>query len=260
MADGPLTNLANLYCRTDANGYLIVNVAVGGGGIGTGAIGDVAVYNSTTTIAPGTTGVFTWSGGLLDLTGNGSANNGLKADHVTLVGNSYIQFGGSNQIQLQGSTTVGTQNLTLPVIRQAETVAIKPQQSLTSSATPALTATTASFVMLGLAAPITPQVTGRILCLITAVALNSILADGLNAKVAFGTGTAPVNGAAASGTVVGGTKHFVASTAAGQQGLSWSIIATGLTLGTAAWFDLQFQAVTGGNATLKDVDVTLVEI
>lgn len=128
-----------------------------------------------------------------------------------------------------------------------------------STATPTGTTVTSAAKMLGLGATITPVKSTRVLVAITGIALNSTIGDGTNVQIAYGTGAAPSNGAAATGTAVGSVKHFVSSTAAGQQGIALMWVVTGLTAGTAYWFDLQFEAVTGGTATLKDVDVVLIE-
>lgn len=157
------------------------------------------------------------------------------------------------------SAQTTSQTLSFPNIREAETLAVARAPTLTSVASPGTNATT-TVKMAGLAAAITPQVTGRVFVLVTGVVANSTIGDGVNVQLAWGTGSAPANGAAATGTVVGLVKHFVASTAAGQQGIALGAFITGLTNGTAIWVDLQFAAVTGGTATLKDCDVVLEEL
>lgn len=156
-----------------------------------------------------------------------------------------------------GQTT--SQTLTIPNIREAETLAIARAPTLTSVASPGTNATT-TVKMAGLAAAITPEVTGRVFVLVTGIVANNTIGDGVNVQLAWGTGGAPANGAAATGTTVGLVKHFIASTAAGQQGIALGAFISGLTNGTAIWVDLQFAAVTGGTATLKDCDVVLEEL
>lgn len=129
-----------------------------------------------------------------------------------------------------------------------------------STASPTGTTVTSAAKMLGLGATITPVKSTRILIAITGIAINSTIGDGANFQIAYGTGGAPSNGAAATGTAVGSVKHFVASTAAGQQGIALLWVVTGLTAGTTYWVDLQFEAVTGGTASIKDVDVVLLEV
>jgi hypothetical protein len=136
--------------------------------------------------------------------------------------------------------------------------ATQPQASQTGAAAPSGTTST-TFVMLGVGANLTPQVTGRVVAVVSSVILNNTIGDGCTGILAFGTGTNPTNGDAATGTTIGNSKPFVASTVAGQIGGAWNALITGLTLNTPIWVDLQFKAVTGGTCTIKNVDVTLWE-
>jgi hypothetical protein len=147
-----------------------------------------------------------------------------------------------------------------PVIRQNEKRAVQPQLAQGSSASPVGNVSTAA-KMMGLAIPITPQITGRLRVIIAGMVLNSTLAgDGTNVTGKFGTGTAPVNGAASAGSTVGITQHFIASTVAGQQGFTVLGVITGLTLNVAVWIDLELLAVTGGGSTVKDVQWVIEEV
>jgi hypothetical protein len=151
-----------------------------------------------------------------------------------------------------------------PTIRENETLAVQPQNNTGVSAAPTGNISTAEKMMgLGLVSgfTITPQVTGRICVIISGVALNSSGAgDGTNVTGKYGTGTAPSNGAAVTGTTFGTTQHFIASTTAGQQGFTCMGIVTGLTLGTAVWLDLALLAVTAGGSTVKDCQVVVFEL
>lgn len=139
------------------------------------------------------------------------------------------------------------------------TTMARPSIQLTSPANPALTASTTG-VMMGNAVAFTPTNTGRVLVTVTGMAKNSVVGDGTSAQLRFGTGGAPANGAALTGTTAGVYKNMIASTAAGVQGFAISVIITTLTVGTAYWFDLAVKAVTGGNATVQDLDYSIVEI
>jgi hypothetical protein len=155
--------------------------------------------------------------------------------------------------------------LKAPVIREAEIFAVQPQKSSGNSASPVGGVSTTEKAMgLGLVAgfTITPQVTGNVVVWIGGMALNSTLAgDGTNITGRYGTGTAPSNAATAGlGTQFGAIQHFIASTTAGQQGFVVMGTITGLTLGTAVWFDLSLLAVTAGGSTVKDVQIVVFEI
>lgn len=139
------------------------------------------------------------------------------------------------------------------------------QPSLTSVASPSGSGSS-SFVCLGLGAAgavITPLASGRVKVDISAVGGNSVIAGTLTAQIIYGTGAAPANGAAVPGgaVAIGSQKAFVASTAAGVQGLNFSAVVNALTLGTPYWFDVQFKVPgASGTATLSGVDVVLTEV
>ena len=70
-----------------------------------------------------------------------------------------------------------------------------------------------------------------------------------------------LSGAAAlTGTTVGVLKIMIASTAAGKQGFALTGLVTGLTVGTGYYIDVGLKAVTGGTATIYDLDVTAIEL
>ena len=124
---------------------------------------------------------------------------------------------------------------------------------------------TTTFKMNGLgaaAAPctITPTATGRVMFTVTGSAGNGTTADSVTWKFAYGTGAAPTNAAAATGTVVGATGVFKALT--GQLDAPFAVIrlTTGLTLATAVWYDLQVAEITGGTASITAVTCTAFEL
>ena len=61
----------------------------------------------------------------------------------------------------------------------------------------------------------------------------------------YGTGAAPSNGAALTGTVVGSSPGAVLSLAAGSFPYAKTVVITGLTPGTAYWFDLSLVTNNG---------------
>jgi len=95
--------------------------------------------------------------------------------------------------------------------------------------------------MLGLGSTIafTPAVSGSVLVVLSGYLAGNWTNDTVNARLRYGTGTAPVNTATGSpGTGIGGTQTYN-STAAGT---SWCMTAliTGLTVGTAYWLDVSW--------------------
>jgi hypothetical protein len=129
------------------------------------------------------------------------------------------------------------------------------------SATPANPAGTTSTtpVMMGLGITFTPLYSGRVKIIISGEASNNTAGDGFIIYAAYGTGAAPANGNAATGTTAG--NHVSGASAAANALLPFSIVAvvTGLTVGTAIWIDLELGAVTGGTASLSNLSVIVEE-
>ncbi len=128
-------------------------------------------------------------------------------------------------------------------------------------ATPANPAGTTSTtpVMMGLAISFTPMHSGRVKIIISGEASNNTLNDGFIVYAAYGTGDAPANGDAATGTTVG---NYVTSSALSANELKpFTIIGivTGLTVGTAIWIDLELGAVRGGTASVSNLSVIVEE-
>ena len=134
-----------------------------------------------------------------------------------------------------------------------------------TSDSPTGTVSTTS-VMLGLGASITPQATGRIFYCVSGSMGNDTTGDGVGITLYYGTGTAPGNGAALTGTAIGTILVFTALTGMLRSPFSAQAIITGLAVpaitsagrtGTAVpvWLDLAIKAVTGGTA-----DVTLLNV
>ena len=133
-----------------------------------------------------------------------------------------------------------------------------------TSAAPAGTTSTAAYVMLGLGSSwkLTPLNYGRVRLHINGQLANNTTGDGINVIIAYGTGTAPVNGAAVTGTTAGINTIFTDLTGLLTNGAPFSkeVIITGLTLSTAYWFDLQFKAVTGGTASVINAEFVAQEL
>jgi len=120
------------------------------------------------------------------------------------------------------------------------------------------TTSTAVTVMAGLAIAFTPKYTGKIKVYIQCLGINNTAGDGFFWQVAYGTGTAPVNGAAAVGTVIGrGTKSDIQVSSIV---LTQTAYVSGLAVGTSYWFDIQQAAITGGTATMLSINCIIEEI
>lgn len=139
-----------------------------------------------------------------------------------------------------------------------------PAPNITSvSPASAAAATSAVYVMAGLGVAganawvITPNTTGRILLIATGVLLSGATGATCTTQLSFGTGTAPVNGAAVAGTQQGAQPAWVSLTGNLQTPFSMTTIVTGQALGTALWFDI---AQKSSASTLQLLTLNLVAI
>src|SRR5262249_50577600 len=128
----------------------------------------------------------------------------------------------------------------ISVVNAAHAVTIAATNGAVSQSTPTNPAGTASLVgvMMGLAGSFTPTRSGRALIIICGDVANSVIADGAKFQIRFGTGTAPANAAALTGTAAGALVVMTDGVAAQQMPFSVQAVVTGLTLSTAYWLDL----------------------
>jgi hypothetical protein len=121
--------------------------------------------------------------------------------------------------------------------------------------------------MQGLAGSITPVASGRVLITISGYLISSsgTINEGILYQISHGTGTAPVNAAALTGTQVGTAQEYtnpVAVTAADVHvPFSIQAVVTGLSLNVAHWIDLAAKSVTGASLVgIAGVSITAIEI
>jgi hypothetical protein len=107
---------------------------------------------------------------------------------------------------------------------------------------------------------ITPRVTGKIFVTIAGSMQSNSASGGAVAQIRYGTGTPPANGAAFTGTAIGGIASRGVLAANTLIPFSLSAVITGLTLGTAYWLDLGYAASAAGSAALLNVAVSAFEI
>ena len=119
--------------------------------------------------------------------------------------------------------------------------------------------TSATAVMMAVGGALTPANTGRVLITISGQVSNNTINDGATVQLRYGTGTAPNNGDAVTGTQVGISQTFTALVAAQRDGFCISGVVTGLTLGTAIWIDAALNRETGGTASMTGVTCTTAE-
>jgi hypothetical protein len=158
-----------------------------------------------------------------------------------------------------GSKGVGSINLQAGYYIQGVNILTGKSRGQTTPQNPAGT-TSATAVMMGLAGSIQPQFNTAVLVAFCGSAANSVAAAGGTVQICWGTGTAPANGAALTGTAIGSVQAFTSPSAAGKVPFCLTAVLTGLTAGTAYWIDLAVAAVGGGTATVSSVATSRHEI
>ncbi|HVP23101.1 MAG TPA: hypothetical protein VMS77_04240 [Conexivisphaerales archaeon] len=133
---------------------------------------------------------------------------------------------------------------------------------LTPSNPANLTSTSYSMFGLGSSMCLTPLKSGKVQLAICFFP-SGVGSSTNNFRLCYGSGTAPLNGAAAAGTVVGGTYvgGSVVAASSTPAAIYRTIIVTGLTVGVSYWFDLQ-AARNSGNTSVGagSIEATLQEL
>lgn len=180
---------------------------------------------------------------------------------ATLTANNVILGNGTSNVQFVAPGTSGNVLTSNGTTWTSAAISTTPNVSQSTPADPTSTSSTTG-VMMGLNAAITPTGSGKILIIISGDSQNNTGGDGTKKQIRFGTGTAPINGAALTGTAAGGLQVDVNQQSSGgqEQGFSLNAIVSGLTLSTAYWIDISLGAVTGGTASLKNLSISIIEI
>lgn len=181
----------------------------------------------TTTIGSGTTGYLLYNNG-------GTLGNETVASVLTV---------GS------GISLTGTTNVTIAQSLTNTTLQASPVNPTGT------TSTTGVMMGLGSTCKLTPAYSGRLKIEFLGQGTSTGTTATTTAKVYYGTGTAPANAAATTGTQIGNSsvmdEQGIASL---HQGFANGAIITGLTPGTAYWFDLN---VATSNASFTAAVVNL---
>jgi hypothetical protein len=130
----------------------------------------------------------------------------------------------------------------------------------TTGVTPSGTTSTIG-VMVGLAGAFTPLRTGILLISITGAMYNTLASGATTIQIRYGTGTAPANGAALTGTGVGSQVVGKTQGAADYKPFNAISLVTGLTKNQAIWIDLsQKTDNASGTAGLNSVAIVAYEL
>jgi hypothetical protein len=206
---------------------------------------------------------------ILDKTGNAAANpititptaGNIDGGANVLINTNYgwwFGFYDGAKWKTAAQSDLAGSRITSGTVAYARLPAFASSQSTPSNPT-GTTDTTGK--MMGLAGTITPTASGKILLIISGTIFNpTAIADGAKVQASYGTGTAPTNGAAITGTQCGGRPQYIAATTAQKVPFSVNCVITGLTLSTAYWLDVTLAAITAGTATINDVSISAHEI
>lgn len=157
-----------------------------------------------------------------------------------------------------GGTCTGSQ-IVRSVSSSAVPTCTAPARVQSLPANPTGTASTSVPVMAGLAGSITPATSGNIQITITGSMFQTNAPDGCIAQIRYGTGAAPANGVAATGTTAGNPASFTAGIASQSVPFTTIGYVTSLTPSTTYWIDLTQQAVTAGTCSLLSLTILAIE-
>jgi hypothetical protein len=127
-------------------------------------------------------------------------------------------------------------------------------------------ASTSVITMQGLGGVVTPKKSGNLLVMVSGTIQSSsgTAGVGLNYQISYGTGVVPINGAALVGTQVGPTQQYTnpAAVTAADVNVPFAIqfLITGLTVGTAYWFDIAAKALSITGASFANLSETIIEV
>ncbi len=216
--------------------------------------GSVTGNAATVTTNANLTGVITSSGNATSIASQTGTGTKFVVDTSPTLVTPVIGAATGTSLNLSGLTA----SRTVVTDASKNLASSAPNTSQTSPANPTGT-TSGSPVMMGLAIPFTPNFSGVVQVTIAGQMANS-LTGGVGGGISYGTGTAPINGAAATGTAVGAQFGYNPSVAATTISFSVTAIVT-VTVGVAIWIDLTlYRATAAGTASIVNLGATIMEI
>ena len=195
--------------------------------------------------------------------GAGLTNTGAATLNVNALGAIAVQRNSAalkgGELQAGASVIVGYDGTNFQLIATSFPAAFAGGSFAPSN--PAATNNTSPKMMgLGSTCTITPTATGKVSFRVSGVMYSDTAGDGVGVTLRRGTGAAPANGDAASGTVIGGNPSAIIAVGSDAVGFSIHGIVSGLAIGTAVWFDLAVNAITAGSAQVAGLSCEAVEL
>jgi len=231
----------------------------------TGTLNGIALSATTLsggTLFSGSTNVGTLFATPANITSiNSQLTTKANLSGATFTGN--INTSGITATSLSATTLSGSTILSGSTNLYSIFLPLNRARSQSSPSDPATTTSTVG-VMMGLAGSITPVSTGNVMVIISGDYDNATGDNGCAVQMRTGTGVAPANAAALTGTARGGllTMNVTASTGAATNRIPFTCncLITGLTLNTAIWIDIGLAAVVGGTARARNISISAIEI
>lgn len=156
---------------------------------------------------------------------------------------------GSGKVNVSGGYYLGGNNVTLGQ---------QPYSNVYPGTVPTAVAST-SFLMFGLGILFTPSSTGRVLIVFRGTQTQSVTTAATHLRIYYGTGTAPANGAAVTGTSANADLQITNATTSQQLPATLVALIGGLTIGTQYWFDVAGSA-SSGNVNYFNIGDSIIEI
>lgn len=120
--------------------------------------------------------------------------------------------------------------------------------------------TSTSLVMAGLAGSFKPEWSGRVTLTVTGLLGNSVAGNNTGVILYHGTGTAPANGAATTGTPCGSQVWGYPNSTSALVPVTLTCTLINQALSTAHWFDVGFRTGAAGTASLANMYLYATEL
>jgi len=184
----------------------------------------------------------------------GMAISGPGTAYLTIVGNDLNDCATSYTVS--GNAAGGINARTL----LASNLGVYPFFSQDNPANPTGTTVTSGYVMMGINKGFTPQTSGNVTITLNGNENNNTVGDGVHVFLVYGTGTAPTNGQAFTGTACNTTAPYFTAIS-GLNSAPYAIVCNiqDLNLQQNYWIDVAVQAVGGGTASTQSMTDTVTE-
>jgi len=170
---------------------------------------------------------------------------------------------GSNATILSSNASGSAKSISLPDVSGTVQLAGASESAQSNTSNPTGTTSTTGVMMgLGGANTFTPLLSGRILIFVTGTEYNTAGGQGGVIQIRYGTGAAPANGAAPTGSVGGPIVTGQPDGAGHTETIPMAsvVVVSGLTIGTTYWVDVTLASTGSGTTSLSDATITTVEL